>query len=136
MNYWKCNANLFTYSMPKHPSISHSRNFSRKRTDTTGGSRSFIELSERGSSHDDLENGKKSDRMSTGSQTPITEKLYPGVGKGYGMKTVVDGRESLECARNGRKCDKEKGKGIMMTRTVEMTRQEAASREGRSVYQL
>ncbi|KAF4635288.1 hypothetical protein G7Y89_g2804 [Cudoniella acicularis] len=123
--------------IPNHPSHSHFQlkvNFSRKRMESSGGSRSFIELSERGSSNEGLggvrgmhDHGRE--RGSTESEAPITEKLVPGMGKGFRLKTMIDRRDGSmdggrrdDCA-NWRKCDKEGGKGIMLTMTLEMSRQ-------------
>ena len=89
---------------------------SRKRTDASTGS--FIELDDRTSSNDGK--SRRTSLGSHGSEVPITERLVPGKGKGYGydVHTMVNAKDvGGKRAENG-----DKSNAIWMTQTVDVQR--------------
>ena len=105
---------------PSYPNQSRSNNnkLDRKRLDSSAGT--FIELDDRTESQVELERAlERKSIASHGSETPIHEKLVPYNGeKGYGclakanVKDIEDHRVRTVS-----------GDGIVMTKTVEQSRQ-------------
>lgn len=101
-----------------YPSQRSNKKFDKNRIDSS--TRTFIELDDRNTSGEELERGQneRSSIKSCESQTPITEKLVPHPGKGYGNQATVGVREIDDERRE----NSSRTNIILMTKTVEQSR--------------